>query len=285
MTILLFGSRGNLGSVLESTLAAKGDRVVGGDWRWTLDEAGAAEKKIVTIKPDAIVNAAAFNDVDGAEKLEEELLLTTLNITLPQRLAKLAAQLNIPFIQYSSDYIFDGTQKRPYAEDDEPHPISKYGQSRLAGERAALATEGKVYICRLSKLFGPAGNAPTAKPSFLATMFRLANDRPELSIVDDEVGSPTYTVDVASATFDLLHNYFAPGIYHLVNEGPGVTWYGFAREAFAIAGVTTPCKPVPSSFFPRPARRPHHAPLANTKFPPLRLRQAALQEFLTTTNI
>lgn len=282
MTILLFGSHGNLGSVLKKTFVGKRDEVIEGDWRRVV----SGEEVIpATTKTDAIINAAAYNNVDGAEQQEEQQLLTELNVTLPKRLAEMAVLRSVPLVHYSSDYVFDGKLGRPYREDDRPNPISTYGQSKFMGEQAAFSSGANVYICRSSKLFGPAGVASTTKPSFLSTMFRLAKERAEISVVDDEEGSPTYTLDIAEATFQLLHGDYAPGIYHFINEGPGLTWYNFVREAFAITRVATSCIPVPSSMFPRPAPRPHAAPLANTKFPPLRSRTEALQDFLTTGNI
>jgi len=110
-------------------------------------------------------------------------------------------------------------------------------------------------------------------------MVGLAKTKPELTIVDEEVGCPTYTRDVATATLKLLTEQFPPGIYHLVNEGPGVTWYGFAEEFFGLLGIQTPRKPVTSAAFPKPARRPAFAALENTKFPPLRTRIEALRAF------
>jgi dTDP-4-dehydrorhamnose reductase len=148
------------------------------------------------------------------------------------------------------------------------------------GEKFVEGVGGDYYICRLSKIFGMPGLTDGSKESFVALMLRLAADKPELNIVHEEVGSPSYTPDIAEKTLELLLDNHSPGTYHLVNEGPGVTWYEFAKEVFEIKKVTTPTNPVPSSAFPKPAARPKFAALRNTKLSPMRTRGEALREFL-----
>lgn len=280
MKVLILGAKGNLGQDLVAAFKAAGHEVVGLD-RDSLDvlDEAAVRSRIVQERPTAVVNAVAMNDVDGAEDPAKRPLAFRLNAETPGRLAAISAGIGAAFVHYSTDYVFAGTKPGGYAEDDMPDPVSAYGESKLAGERAVLAAGGRGYVCRLSKIFGRPGSSELSKPSFVGVMLKLARTKPELGIVDEEVGCPTYTKDIAEATVRLLDGGFAPGIYHLVNSGPGVTWYGFAEEFFGLLGVKTPRRPVSSALFPKPARRPKFAALLNTKFPPLRSRLEALREF------
>jgi len=282
MKVLIFGAQGNLGQDLAAVFAAAGHEVVALD-REDLDvlDAAAMRRRILDERPDAVLNAVAWNDVDGAEDPAKRLFAFRLNADVPGLMAAASAEAGAAFVHYSTDYVFAGTKPGGYAEDDAPDPISAYGESKLAGEKAAQAAGGRVFVCRLSKIFGAPGSSGLSKPSFVSVMVKLARTKPELAIVDEEVGCPTYTADIAAATARLLAGGFAPGIYHLVNAGPGVTWYGFAEEFFGLLGVKTPRRPVSSAQFPKPARRPKFAALLNTKFPPLRGRIEALQAFFS----
>jgi dTDP-4-dehydrorhamnose reductase len=279
--ILITGAQGALGADLADAFFAVGWEVAGVD-RAQLDitDTAAVRAAVAQGRYDAIVNAAAWNDVDGAEDPAKRAAVFAVNAEAPGILAEAARAAGAMFVHYSTDYVFSGTKPEGYVETDVPDPISVYGESKAAGERAALAAGGRSFVVRTSKLYGRPGVSAGAKPSFAVTMLKLAATKPELSIVDEEVGMPTTTRDLAEATVRLLTDGFAPGIYHLVNEGPGVTWYAFAEELFAAASVTTPRKPVPMSAFPRPAKRPLHAALRNTKFPPLRTRSEAIRDFL-----
>lgn len=280
MKVLILGAKGNLGQDLVAAFKSAGHEVVGLD-RDSLDvlDEAAVRSRIGQERPTAVINAVAMNDVDGAEDPAKRTLAFRLNAEAPGRLAAISAEIGAAFVHYSTDYVFAGTKPEGYAEDDTPDPVSAYGESKVAGERAVLAAGGRGYVCRLSKIFGRPGSSELSKPSFVGVMLKLAKTKPELGIVDEEVGCPTYTKDIAEATVRLLDGGFAPGIYHLVNSGPGVTWYGFAEEFFGLLGVKTPRRPVSSALFPKPARRPKFAALLNTKFPPLRSRLEALQEF------
>ncbi len=280
MKVIILGATGNLGQDLAAAFAAAGHDVVALDRAEldVLDEA-AVRRRVLEELPAAVINAVAWNDVDGAEDPAKRPFAFRLNGEVPGRLAAIAAEAGAAFVHYSTDYVFAGTKPEGYAEDDEPGPVNAYGESKLAGERAALAAGGRVYVCRLSKIFGRPGVSELSKPSFVGVMLKLAKTKSELNIVDEEVGCPTYTKDIAAATIRLLTGDFVPGVYHLVNSGPGVTWYGFAEEFFGLLGVQTRRLPVSSDKFPKPARRPRSAPLLNTKFPPLRSRLEALREF------
>jgi len=281
MKILIFGAKGNLGQELTAVFAAAGHEVVALD-REDLDvlDSAALRRRILGELPAAVLNAVAWNDVDGAEDPSKRPFAFRLNADVPAAMAVASAEAGAIFVHYSTDYVFAGTKPGGYAEDDEPDPISAYGESKAAGEKAVLAAGGRAYVCRLSKIFGRTGVSELSKPSFMSIMIKLAATKPELGIVDEEVGCPTYTRDIAAATERLLAGNFPPGTYHLVNSGPGVTWYGFAEEFFGLLGVKTPRKPVLAALFPKPAKRPKFAALLNTKFPPLRPRLEALRAFL-----
>jgi len=280
MKLLILGGHGNLGQDLVRVFGAAGHDVESTD-KATLDvtDREAVRAQVLGGNYDVIINAVAWNDVDGAEDQANRALVWELNAAVPGRLATLAKEVGARFVHYSTDYVFAGTKPEGYNEDDAPAPISAYGESKLAGEVAVRAVGGDYFICRLSKLFGQPGSSPAAKPSFVSIMLKLAAERPELKIVDEEVGLPTYTADVAAATLQMLTENAVPGIYHLANDGPGVTWHEFAEEFFALLGVETPRQAVSSAEFPKPARRPAQAKLNNTKLPPLRARQAALRAF------
>lgn len=284
MRLIVLGSQGNLGHQLVNQAEQAGYQVTGVD-RQDIDltDFVAAYRLVRDGHFDAVFNAVAWNDVDGAEDPSNRPAVWKLNAELPAVLAAAAAESGARFVHYSSDYVFAGDRPAGYEEADRTDPISEYGRSKLAGEQAVLAVGAQGYVCRTSKLFGPAGQSAAAKPSFVQLMLDLAAKRPELNVVDEEIGCPTYTADLAEASLRLTGGGFEPGVYHLVNSGPGVSWYQFAEELFGLADIDVRRRPVPSSAFPKPARRPAHAFLKNTKFPPLRPRIEALRHHLTAT--
>jgi dTDP-4-dehydrorhamnose reductase len=283
MKILLTGAHGNLGSQLLSTFAAAGHTVLATE-REDLDitDEAVVMSFVVEHKPEVIINAAAYNLVDKVEDPATYKIAYAINALGPKYLAAAAKSAGALLVHYSTDYVFAGDKTDGYTEDDATHPLSKYGATKVAGEKFVIESGAKYYLCRLSKIFGPAGTSGAAKQSFVELITGLAKTKPELRIVNEEVGMPSYTCDIAAETLRLITTNTPVGIYHLVNTGKGVTWYQFAEEIFALAPSSTPRIPVLGSEFPRPAPRPAFAAIRNTKLPAMRSRQAALAEYLAT---
>ncbi|MFA6475513.1 MAG: dTDP-4-dehydrorhamnose reductase [Patescibacteria group bacterium] len=272
-TIVLFGGNGMLGRALQ--VALTGYHLISLK-HYDVDITNKTKvlEKISEIKPDIIINAAAYTKVDDCETNQEIAML--VNGRAPEFIAQAARAANASLVHYSTDYVFSGTKPTGYSETDQPDkPVNVYGASKLAGERAVQQWE-KSYIIRTAWLYGQHG------PNFVDTMLKLADSKPELTVVNDQHGSPTYVVDLAEATLELLESNQAFGIYHRTNNGT-CTWYEFAQEIFKQTKRTIMVKPCASEAFPRPAHRPNYSILLNTKLPALRSWQDALADYLATS--
>ena len=282
MKVLILGAKGMLGQELTRVYREDPGYEV---FAWDRDDVdiidfSVAEEKIRAVAPEIIINAVAYNAVDSCEEsIEEYARAMVLNAEVPMFLARLSKDLHATFLHYSSDYVFDGTDENGYAEDAVPHPISKYGVSKYAGEREVEKCGEKYYIVRLSKLFGKPATSAAGKKSFFERMLELSETKKELQAVDDEKSCFTYAPDLALATKVMIQHAVPYGIYHLVNEAP-VTWYDAAKELFRLTKKDIVVKPVSPDAFPRPAKRPHCSALRNTKFIPFRPYAEALEEFL-----
>ncbi len=278
--ILVTGINGQVGFELLRSLAAQGQVIAVGRGDMDLSDPDSIRRTVRETGPDLIVNAAAYTAVDQAES-EPELALA-VNGVAPGILAEEAKRLGAALIHYSTDYVFDGTKAAPYTEDDKPQPINVYGRTKLAGERAIQAVDGPHLILRTSWIYGMRGK------NFLLTILRLAREREELSIVDDQVGAPTWSRAIAVATCDILRRLghgqpgFADacarqrGIYNLSAAGH-TSWHGFAAEILAQAASAPPgrsdfalarvpmLKPIATEQYPTPARRPSYSVLENAK--------------------
>jgi len=283
MRILILGAQGSLGTQLVKILTP-GNEVLG----WDKSEVDITDrelifKKVGEIKPDLVINAAAYNAVDKCEGSDEEYdLAKKINIDGPKFLAEICLKIGATFIHYSSDYVFDGGKKSGYEETDEPKPTNRYGKTKLHGEKRILELSGqglKWYLIRTSKLFGPAGVSEMSKPNFFDIMLEQSRNKSSLEVVNDETSCFTYTPDLARATRELVDGDFGYGIYHLVNSG-ACTWYQAAVELFKIKDIKVKVLPIQSDKFPRPAKRPEYSVLINTKLPPLRDYREALREYL-----
>ena len=206
---------------------------------------------------DGIVNCAAYTAVDKAEENQE--LCTKLNATAPEFLARAIEKRGGWMIQISTDYVFDGTNHKPYVESDPVCPNSTYGRTKLAGEEAAQKACRKTMIIRTAWLYSTFGN------NFVKTMIRLGKEKPELGVIFDQIGTPTYARDLATAIIAAINQGIVPGIYHFSNEGV-ISWYDFTKAIHRIAGITT-ChvRPLHTEEYPTPANRPHYSVLDKTK--------------------
>jgi dTDP-4-dehydrorhamnose reductase len=206
---------------------------------------------------DCIVNCAAFTAVDKAEESVE--LCRRLNSEAPGILAEAVGKRGGCMIQISTDYVFDGTAYTPYTEDAPTCPNSVYGTTKLDGENAVAAVCNKYMIIRTAWLYSTYGN------NFVKTMIRLGKEKPELGVVFDQVGTPTYARDLAVAIMTAINKGIVPGIYHFSNEGV-ISWYDFTKAIHRIAGITScKVKPLHTSEYPTPATRPHFSVLDKTK--------------------
>jgi len=268
--ILIVGNAGQLGRELETIFAGVGP-ITGVD-RESVDLADPAQTRelVRRVAPDVILNAAAYTAVDRAES--ERDLAYAINESAPRVLAEEARRRNALLVHYSTDYIFDGGKSSPWIETDSANPLNVYGASKLAGEQAVENAGGGFLIFRTSWVYGPHGN------NFLLTMLRLARERDRLSIVDDQVGAPTTSIELARATHAIVTGIFAgrfgapedwAGLYHMTCGG-AVSWFGFAQAIFARAAELLAIKPpaltgIGSKDYPTPAKRPHYSVLSNAK--------------------
>ncbi|MEA3464218.1 MAG: dTDP-4-dehydrorhamnose reductase [Patescibacteria group bacterium] len=285
--ILILGAKGNLGRQLVE-IFQDGNEVIA----WDREEIDITDKELVSkkvndVKPDIIINAAAYNAVDKCEDDEQEFeLAKKLNGDAVGYLAQAAIEVDAAIIHYSTDYIFAGDKKEGYKEDDEPRPVNKYGETKLMGEQELITRSGsrlKWYLIRTSKLFGQKGESELTKPNFFDIILKLSKKRDCIDVVDEEVSCFTYIVDLAMATRQLIKSGRGYGIYHIVNSG-SCTWYDAALELFKTVGVGIKVNPVNSDKFPRPAKRPKYSVLLNTKIEPMRDWRDALREYLKSND-
>jgi dTDP-4-dehydrorhamnose reductase len=274
MKILLFGRNGQVGWELQRSLAPLGEVVAlgsGGEAGLCgdfLDPEGVA-RTVREVRPDAIVNAAAYTAVDKAES--EPQAAEQVNATTPAAIAREAAAIGAWLVHYSTDYVFDGSGTRPWREDDPTGPLSVYGRTKLQGEQAIAAAHARHLVLRTSWVYAARGG------NFARTMLRLARERDRLTVIDDQFGAPTGADLLADVTAHALRSLAAgrgePGTYHVAAAGE-TTWNGYARFVVGQAQQAgeifkagpEQVVPVPTSSFPTPARRPHNSRLDTTRF-------------------
>ncbi|ETK34315.1 dTDP-4-dehydrorhamnose reductase [Microbispora sp. ATCC PTA-5024] len=251
---MVTGAAGMLGADLVTLLRHEGEDVVPLARRdLDLRDPRAAAAAVADVKPDVVVNCAAWTAVDEAEAHEEEAL--AVNGHGVRRLAAASAGHGATLIHISTDYVFDGSARLPYAEDEPVDPVNAYGRTKLAGERAALSHGG--HVVRTAWLYGEHG------ANFATTMIHLAGERDTVSVVDDQHGQPTWTADLAERIVLLGRSGARPGVYHGTNAGR-TTWYGYAREIFCLLGADPDrVRPTTSRDFPRPAPRPAYSVLGH----------------------
>ena len=275
MKILITGSNGMLGHDLIEVLNDNHDLILTTSKTLDITDKNHVIEFISENKPDIVINSAAYTNVDGCEENQE----TAYNINGEgvRNLALGCSKIDCPLVHISTDYVFNGENTRPWVEDDEIGPISVYGKSKLRGEEAILEILDKFFIIRTAWLYGINGG------NFPKTMLELAKNHSEITVVYDEVGTPTYTPDLAKAISQLIETDYY-GIYHITNSG-SCSWCEFARYIFELAGKDVNVIPVTASEFARPAPRPHYSVLENKKwidngFEPLRSYKDAVKEYI-----
>ncbi len=264
MVVLITGGYGQVGQALHS-IAPSFPAI---DFRFASSEEAditnpeSLREVFLKVKPDFCVNAAAYTAVDKAESESEKAYL--INASGAENLARACAEFNCVLIHISTDFVFDGHQNHPYNESDQTNPQSVYGSSKLEGEkRVALATS-RYFIIRTSWVYSDFG------ANFLKTMLRVASERPVISVVNDQIGSPTHAVDLARTIAVIIgkttENEHANrfGTYHFSNEGE-TSWFGFAKKIFDIYSVQVDLRPISTAEYPTPAQRPQYSVMNKSK--------------------
>ena len=254
--LMTTGAGGMLGQAVAVAAAAAGDELIETD-RAALDitDSAACERVIADVKPDALINCAAWTDVDGAEASEAAAF--AVNEVGARNLAEACAAHGVRMIQPSTDYVFDGSETGPYVESSPVNPQSAYGRSKLAGELAVAAAGGDHAIVRTSWLFGPGGR------NFVDTMLALASERPTIDVVRDQIGSPTWAGHLAPALVALSKSN-SEGVFHAAGGG-SCSWWDLATAAFEATASPCEARPVTSDAFPRAAQRPANSSLASER--------------------
>jgi dTDP-4-dehydrorhamnose reductase len=281
--VIIIGTKGMLGRALADVFFGENYETL----LWDREQIDIADGEMVAglierERPELVINTAAHNAVDKIEEDDATFeLAKKVNGEGPLNLAFACERIGAVLVHFVSDYVFDG-EKSEYVETDLPHPISRYGETKLLGEKNVAKKCEKYYLIRTSKLFGPPALSEGAKKSFFETMLELAKTNPSLKVVDAELSCFTYSKDLAEAVKKLWEEKFPFGIYHLINEGPE-TWFSALKKIFVTAGIeNVEVIPVSSDTFPRPAKRPASSVLKNTKFPKLRNWEDAAREWLNS---
>jgi dTDP-4-dehydrorhamnose reductase len=261
---LIIGSNGMLGSDLCKVFP---DAVKLTHHELDITDREQVIESIQKIKPDVVINAAAYTNVDGCEDSKE--LAFQVNGYGPGYIAEACAKVGAALVHFSTDYVFEGSKKE-YIESDAPNPINVYGHSKLLGEMKIIENMDDYRIVRISWLFGTHGK------NFVETMLKLSREMDTVKVVNDQFGKPTYAMDLANKIREIIE--LDPGIYHITNDGI-CSWYEFASS---IIDNTIPCA---SEEFPRKAKRPKYSVLVNTKTEPMRHWKEALKDYLQERNI
>nr|WP_295972271.1 dTDP-4-dehydrorhamnose reductase [uncultured Bacillus sp.] len=280
MIVLVTGVNGQLGHDVVKELTQKGHQAYGTD-RQDFDLTNEAEVKayVKKLNPNCVIHCAAYTNVDKAESDED--MAYHVNALGTKYLAEAARDAGAKMVYISTDYVFNGNNTEPYEVDQETDPIGVYGKTKLAGEEFLKSTLNKYYIVRTAWVYGINGH------NFVKTMLRLGKERGELGVVHDQVGSPTYTVDLAKLLVEMAET-DKYGVYHATNSGI-CSWYEFAVEIFSQAGLEVKLNPLTTEQYPTPAKRPKYSVLSKNKltergFTPLRDWKEALSAYLKELN-
>jgi dTDP-4-dehydrorhamnose reductase len=254
MRILITGANGQLGSALQQALG--GEELILKNLPVFDLTNPACEEQILSARPEVILHVGAYTNVDGAEREPDRA--RAVNVQGTTFVARAAQALRARLLYVSTDYVFDGEKRSPYTENDKPHPINHYGLSKYEGEQAALTLCGNTLIVRTAWLYGDAGK------NFVKTIIRLANEKPELEVVADQRGCPTYANDLAQAIQQLLGSDMQ-GVCHVTNSGD-CTWHEFAEAIVRQMGLSTVVRPITTAQAGRLARRPAYSVLSQERF-------------------
>ncbi len=294
MKVLVTGTSGQLGFDVMEELARRGHAGVGADRAESdaefehvvldITNKAAVQRTVAEVKPDAIVHCAAWTNVDGAEDPANLAAVRAVNVDGTRNLVEAAREAGAKFVYISTDYVFNGEGDEPWGPDDKNYaPINVYGQSKLDGELAVAETLDKYFIVRIAWVFGRNGK------NFVKTMMEVGKKHPEVSVVDDQIGTPTYTVDLARLLVDMIETE-KYGYYHATNEGGYISWADFTEEIFRQAEIPSKVKRVSTAEYEEiagktVAKRPFNSRLSKKKlteagFTPLPEWQDALRRYL-----
>ncbi|TET53242.1 MAG: dTDP-4-dehydrorhamnose reductase [Actinobacteria bacterium] len=272
MKVLITGAKGQLGQDLQKVFAD--EEVAAYDLDLDITDLSPLLKKFESFKPDTIIHAAAYTDVDGCEKNQDTAFevnaLGTANVAIA------ANYVDAQMLYVSTDYIFDGESDKPRTEFDNVNPQSVYGKSKLAGEKAVSSLTNKFYIARTAWLYGHGG------ANFVKTILRAAKEKGKLKVVDDQRGSPTFSLDLAEKIKEIVKS-GQYGTYHVTNSGE-CSWFDFAKKIVELGGINAQITPCSTKEYPRPAKRPAFSVLRNYNlelrgFKPMRSWQDALESY------
>lgn len=287
MKVLLTGANGQLGHCFQDVFPSDWSIITANRQQLDITDFNAVEAYIANHRPDAIVNAAAYTAVDRAE--DEYELAYKVNVIGAENLAILAKKYHAKLIHISTDYVFDGNKNFPYLETDLTRPINVYGKTKRKGELAILQHESNAIVIRTSWVFSEYGN------NFVKTMLKLAATRTELSIINDQLGCPTYAGDIANIIIAMLRNNSQGGIYHFCGD-QCVTWFQFATKIFSVANALNlmankdlHIKPILTADYPTKAQRPLYSVLNIEKIEQLKIKGSdwnkALEHVISKINL
>lgn len=284
MKLAIIGANGQLGSDLLEVFSAGHDVIGLNHSDIEITDANSVKKVLAALKPQIVLNTAAYNLVPDAEKFPEKAF--QVNGTGVLNLARVCQDLGIRLVHYSTDYVFDGKKQKPYTEDDCPNPLNVYANTKLAGEYFALNYSDNSIVIRVSGIYGKVPSRGKGG-NFVTTMLKLAKEKPEVRVVNDEILTPTPTDCIAKNTAALIKT-GAAGLYHMSCEGE-CSWYEFAKTIWEVLQLETPLYAASVKDFPLTVKRPFYSVLANTNLDKLGINQMpdwkqGLKEFLRTFN-
>ena len=259
--VAVIGSNGQLGSDLVACWSGTGFEVRGlTHAEIRVEEVDSVRAALTSMKPGLVLNTAAFHNVPQCEGDPDRSFAVNAKGSL--NIARVCEELSAQYVYYSTDYVFDGMKRKPYTESDLPNPLNVYAVTKLAGEYGALNYCRRGYVFRVSGIYG-AVPCRAKGGNFVTTMVRLAKEKPEVRVVNDEFLTPTPTLEIASASIRILEQ-GDPGVYHVTSEGE-CSWYDFARVIFETLRFSTPLHATTVAKFPSPVKRPHYSVLDNDR--------------------